>query len=61
MRQGYWMLLAGGCVTAIGCSRSDSGMGPPPAPKPPPGTRVGYYVEAPPYGTFTGNGTDSAP
>ena len=61
MHQGYWMLLAVGCVTAIGCARSDSGMGPPPAPKPPPGTRVGYYVEAPPYGTFTGNGTDSAP
>ncbi len=61
MHPGTWTLLAAGCFTAIGCAHSDSGLGPPPAPKPPPGTRVGYYVEAPPYGTFTGNGTDSAP
>ncbi len=61
MHPGTWTLLAAGCATAIGCAHSDSGLGPPPAPKPPPGTRVGYYVEGPPYGTFTGNGTDSAP
>jgi len=58
MRLRYRTLLA---MALVGCARSDSGLGPPPAPKPPPGTRVGYYVEAPPYGTSAGNGTDSAP
>ncbi len=61
MRLGRRTLLAAGCATAIGCAHGDSIVGPPPAPKPPPGTRVGYYVEAPPYGTSAGNGTDSAP
>src|SRR5262249_40946523 len=58
MRLRYRTLLV---VGLVGWARSDSGLGRPPAPKPPPGTRAGYYVEAPPYGTSSGNGTDSAP
>jgi hypothetical protein len=61
MHPGTWTLLAAGCATAIGCAQSDSGMGPPPAPKPPPGTRVGYYVEAPPYGTINLSGQPGTP
>lgn len=58
MRLCYWSLVVTG---ALACAHSDGGLGAPPPPKPPPGTRVGYYVEIPPYGTSAGNGTDSAP
>lgn len=60
MRFGSWMLVAAG-TAAFGCAHADSGTAPPPPPKPPRGTRVGYYVEIPPYGTSAGNGSDSAP
>lgn len=61
MRLCYRTLAAAGCAGMLACAHSDGGLGSPPPPKPPPGTRVGYYVEIPPYGTSAGNGTDSAP
>jgi hypothetical protein len=47
------------CAAILACQAGDR-IGPPPPP-PPPGTRAGFYVVFPPYGTSAGTGTTDDP